>query len=85
MIEGIDVKIGWFAKFVSGDGLAGVISCIALIGIALRLKGLEKISIILVQHERTTEENTEALIESTKVKRALKRTIDKKRCDYESK
>lgn len=77
MLEGIDVKIGWAAEFLSGNGLAGLISCIALIGIAIRLKNLEKISLILVQHERTTEENTDALIEATKEKKALRKSMEK--------
>ena len=78
MIEGIDVKIGWFAKFLAGDGLAGLISACALIGIALYLRNLAKIAIILVQHEKTTEENTDALIENAKVLKSLRRELGRK-------
>jgi len=80
MLEGIDVKIGWAAKFLSGDGLAGVISAIALIMIALRLKGLEKISILLVQIENGIDEWTDALSENTK---ELKRKRYKRNADNE--
>jgi len=77
MIEGIDVKIGWFANFVGGDGLAGFISAAALIGIAWSMRYIPKISLILTQHEKTTEENTDALIENAKAMKALRRMLDR--------
>lgn len=73
MIEGIDVKIGWFAKFVGGDGLAGLVSACALIGIAISMRYIPKIALILTQHEKTMEENTDALIEVAKLLKAQKR------------
>lgn len=72
-MEGIDLKIDWFADFISGgSGVAGLISAIALIKMSIHLASLAEIKIALFRLDRTVEENTEAVQENSK-QRAAKR------------
>lgn len=83
MFQGIDVSIDWASKFLSNGGVSGIISAVALIAMAIRMKNLEKISIVLIQHERTTEENTDAQIATARELKALRHKISRISAKFE--